>query len=90
LEGGAPSNAFNVGTGVPHSVRQVLEAVARVAGRPVPAETSPRRPGDPSTLYASNDRIRTTLGWAPDHASIDDIVASAWRWFDAHPEGYGD
>jgi UDP-glucose-4-epimerase GalE len=90
LEGGAPSNAFNVGTGVPHSVRQVLDAVARVAGRPVPADIGPRRDGDPSALYAANDRIRATLGWTPQHASLDDIVASAWRWHDTHPEGYGD
>jgi UDP-glucose-4-epimerase GalE len=90
LEGGAPSNAFNVGTGVPHSVRQVLDAVVRVAGRPVPADIGPRRDGDPSALYAANDRIRATLGWTPQHASLDDIVASAWRWHDTHPEGYGD
>jgi UDP-glucose-4-epimerase GalE len=90
LERGAPSNAFNVGTGVPHSVRQVLDAVARVAGRPVPADIAPRRPGDPSALYAANDRIRAALGWTPQYASIDDIVASAWRWHDTHPEGYGD
>ncbi len=90
LEAGAPSDAFNVGTGVPHSVREVLHAVAAVAGRPVPATVAPRRPGDPSALYAGNDRIRSTLGWTPQHVAIDGIVEDAWRWFEAHPEGYGD
>ena len=90
LEGGAPSNAFNVGTGTPHSVREVLDAVGRVAGRPVPATVVARREGDPSALYAANDRVRTTLGWQPRHAALDEIVGSAWRWFEAHPEGYGD
>lgn len=90
LEAGQPSNAFNVGTGVPHSVRQVLDAVARVAGRDVPAETGPRRPGDPSALFAGNDHIRATLGWTPAHVSLEGIVEDAWRWFEAHPHGYGD
>jgi len=90
LEAGQPSAAYNVGTGVPHSVRQVLDAVARVAGTPVPATVGPRRPGDPAALFAANDRIRTSLGWAPRFVAIDDIVATAWRWHTAHPEGYGD
>lgn len=90
LEAGHPSAAFNLGTGVPHSVRQVLDAVSRVAGCPVPATLAPRRPGDPSALYAANDRIRTSLGWAPTFVAIDDIVDTAWRWHAAHPEGYRD
>jgi UDP-glucose-4-epimerase GalE len=90
LEQGGPSARFNVGTGTPHSVREVIEAVARVAGRPVPFTVAPRRAGDPSTLYAANDAIRAALGWVPRHADLDTIVGTAWRWFDAHPDGYGD
>jgi UDP-glucose-4-epimerase GalE len=90
LEQGGPSARFNVGTGTPHSVREVIEAVARVAGRPVPFTVAPRRAGDPSTLYAANDAIRAALGWVPRHADLDTIVGTAWCWFDAHPDGYGD
>jgi UDP-glucose-4-epimerase GalE len=90
LERGGPSARFNVGTGTPHSVKAVIDAVGRVAGRPVPHSVGPRRPGDPSSLYAANGAIRTALGWAPRHADLDAIVGTAWRWFEAHPNGYGD
>ncbi len=90
LERGGGSARFNVGTGTPHSVREVIDAVRRVSGRTVPYETGPRRPGDPSTLYAANEAIRAALGWTPRHADLDAIVGTAWRWFEAHPNGYGD
>ncbi len=90
LENGGPSARFNVGTGTPHSVKEVIDAVARVAGRPVAYTVAPRRPGDPSSLYAANGAIRAALGWTPRYADLDAIVGTAWRWFDAHPNGYGD
>jgi UDP-glucose-4-epimerase GalE len=90
LERGAPSARFNVGTGTPHSVKAVIDAVGRVSGRPVPYTVGPRRPGDPSSLFAANDAIRAALGWQPRYADLDAIVGTAWTWFDAHPNGYGD
>ncbi|AMY10598.1 UDP-glucose 4-epimerase [Luteitalea pratensis] len=90
LEGGGPSARFNVGTGTPHSVKEVIDAVGRVSGRAVPYTVGPRRPGDPSTLYAANGAIRSALGWTPRYADLDAIVGTAWRWFEAHPNGYGD
>ncbi len=90
LERDGVSARFNVGTGTPHSVREVIDAVARVSGRDVPHAIGPRRPGDPSSLYAANDAIRTVLGWTPRLADLDVIVGTAWRWFEAHPHGYGD
>jgi UDP-glucose 4-epimerase len=90
LEHGGPSARFNVGTGTPHSVKEVIDAVARVAGRPVAYTVAPRRAGDPSSLYAANGAIRAALGWTPRYADLDAIVGTAWRWFDAHPNGYGD
>ena len=90
LERGGSSGRFNVGTGTPHSVKAVIDAVGRVAGRPVPFTVGPRRPGDPSTLFAANDAIRSALGWQPRYADLDAIVGTAWNWFDAHPNGYGD
>ena len=88
LTGGAPSTVYNLGNGRPTSVRQVLDSVARVAGRPVPYSKAPRRPGDPAVLYASSDRIKRELGWRPRYEEIDTIVATAWRWREAHPHGY--
>ena len=81
---------FNIGTGTGHSVAEVVTAVERVTGRPVQAIRAERRPGDPATLVASSDRIRQVLGWSPRYADLDEIIATAWRWRQAHPRGYGD
>jgi UDP-glucose-4-epimerase GalE len=89
LDRGAPSGSFNVGTGTPHSVRQVIDAVSRVAGRPVAWQPAPRRAGDPPALYAASDRARRDLGWQPRFADIDTIVRHAWQWHATHPQGYG-
>ena len=88
LERGAPSAAFNVGTGTPHSVRSVIDTVSRVAGRPVAWQSAPRRPGDPAVLYAAADRARTELGWRPKYADLEVIVRHAWQWHSSHPRGY--
>jgi UDP-glucose-4-epimerase GalE len=88
LRRGGESSAYNLGNGRPTSVREVVDAVARVTGRPVPAGTAPRRPGDPGVLFASSEKIRKTLGWAPRFEDIDVIVETAWRWREAHPAGY--
>jgi UDP-glucose 4-epimerase len=84
------SVTWNLGTETGHSVLEVLAAVARVAGRPVPHELAPRRPGDPPVLVASARRIRAEAGWQPRHAALDDIVRTAFAWRAAHPHGYGD
>lgn len=80
--------AYNLGTGVPHSVRQIIDAVEQVTGRQVPWTLAPRRPGDPAALYARADRARTELGWVPRFPDIKSIVATAWKWHQAHPKGY--
>jgi UDP-glucose 4-epimerase len=79
---------YNVGTGVGASVREVLDAALRITGRPIPAVEHPRRPGDPPALVASPAAIRRDLGWSPRYTTIDDIVASAWKWHSTHPRGY--
>jgi UDP-glucose-4-epimerase GalE len=90
LRAGGPSASYNLGNGRPISVREVVEAVRRVTGRTAPVTTGPRRPGDPGILFASSDRIRRELGWAPRYEALDVIVETAWRWREAHPHGYGD
>jgi UDP-glucose 4-epimerase len=81
---------FNIGTGTGNSVAEVVTAVERVTGQPVRAIRAERRPGDPATLVASSDRIRQVLGWSPRFAELDEIIATAWRWRQANPGGYGD
>lgn len=82
--------AYNVGSGVGHTVREVLAMVERVTGCPVPHAVGARRPGDAPGLYAAGDRIRAELGWRPEHSALEQIVADAVAWHVAHPDGYGD
>ena len=81
---------FNLGNGQGFSVLEVLAAVERVSGRPVPWESAERRPGDPPKLVASSERARQQLRWNPKRSSLDEIIASALRWRESHPHGYGD
>ncbi len=78
---GEPSRVLNLGTGRGASVREVIAAIEQAAGRPVPVETAPRRPGDPPQLVA--DAARALKLFGPDlvsRSSLDSIVATALRW----------
>ena len=88
LRDGAASAVYNVGTGRPWSVREVIDTVSRVVGAPVRWEPAPRRPGDPAALYACNRRVQEGLGWVPRYTDLETIVRHAWRWRSAHPGGY--
>ncbi len=79
---------YNLGNGQGHSVREVITAAERVTGRPVPHVIGPRRPGDPPVLVASSERIRRELGWRPRYPDLDTIIAHAWAWRRANPDGY--
>jgi UDP-glucose-4-epimerase GalE len=83
LLAGGDSVALNLGTGNGYSVREVITAVERVSGRPVPAKLSPRRAGDPAELVADAGKARQLLGWTPEHSSLDNIVSTAWSWHSA-------
>jgi UDP-glucose 4-epimerase len=80
LEGGGASTAFNLGTGLGHSVREVTSMVERVSGRQVPVRESGRRAGDPACLIADAAKARELLHWLPEHSTLDEIVQTAWNW----------
>jgi UDP-glucose-4-epimerase GalE len=80
LAAGGESFAANVGTGRGHSVREVIEAVERVSGRPVPRTEAPRRPGDSPELVADARKIERLLGWKPRYPELATMVEHAWRW----------
>jgi UDP-glucose 4-epimerase len=90
LEQGGASKTYNLGNGRPFSVRDVIGAVERACGRPVNQVAAPRREGDPAVLFASSQRIQDELGWRPRFTDPEEIVASAWRWHQAHPAGFGE
>ncbi|MBX5445795.1 UDP-glucose 4-epimerase GalE [Sphaerobacter sp.] len=81
---------YNLGNGAGFSVREVIETARRVTGHPIPTVEAPRRAGDPPVLVASSERIREELGWQPRKPDLETIIADAWAWMQAHPQGYPD
>jgi UDP-glucose 4-epimerase len=80
LRGGGASTTLNVGYGHGYSVRQVLASVERICGKRLAVREEPRRAGDPPTLVARAERIRTELGWRPKLDDLDTIVRSSYLW----------
>jgi UDP-glucose 4-epimerase len=82
------SGVYNLGNGKGFSVKQVIEAVRKVTGHPIPTKISSRRVGDPAVLIASSEKIRTELNWDPQYNSLETMIESAWQWLKANPNGY--
>jgi len=79
------SFAANLGTGRGHSVSEVIAAIERLSGRPVPRTLAPRRAGDPPMLVADPTKASELLGWRPRHPDLDTIVSHAWAWHGKQP-----
>jgi UDP-glucose 4-epimerase len=80
LRSGRTGATLNCGYGRGFSVRQVIEAVERAAGRRLATRDQARRPGDPAAVVADSRRLRAELGWRPRHDSLDEIVRHALDW----------
>ena len=85
---GGENNVFNLGNGVGFSVRQVIDTARQTTGHAIPAETAPKRAGDPAQLVASSAKAQQVLGWQPEYTNLADIVKTAWQWHRTHPNGY--
>jgi UDP-glucose 4-epimerase len=85
---GKESNVFNLGNGVGFTVKEVIEAARKVTGHPIPAVVAPRRGGDPAKLIASSAKAKEVLGWKPEHADLEEIIETAWKWHKNHPNGF--
>ena len=81
---------YNLGNGRGFSVREVVGAAEQITGKKIKVKESPRRAGDPATLVASSQKIRQELGWKPRFPELTSIIESAWRWRQAHPNGYSE
>jgi len=88
LSEGGESVSLNLGSGHGVSVREMVEAVAEVTGRPVPTVEAPRRAGDPPALIASSEGARRVLGWCPQFTDLRVILETASDWRTRHREGY--
>ncbi|MGB4660092.1 MAG: UDP-glucose 4-epimerase GalE [Mobilitalea sp.] len=85
---GNDSSIFNLGNGIGFSVKEVIEVARKVTKHAIPAAEVPKRAGDPAQLIASSEKARTILGWKPEYADLEEIIASAWNWHKNHPNGY--
>ncbi|SFA55969.1 UDP-galactose 4-epimerase [Anoxybacillus pushchinoensis] len=74
---------YNLGNGLGYSVKEVIDMCERVTGKQATIEYTERRPGDPARLVASSEKIARELGWKATR-SLEDIIASAWRWHEKH------
>lgn len=90
LRKGNPSDIFNLGNGIGFSVKEVIDTARKVTGHPIPAVVSPRRAGDPAQLIASSEKAKSVLGWKPEHADLEEIIATAWKWHKNHPDGFNE
>ena len=82
------SQAFNLGSQHGFSVREMIEAAKKITQVPFKVMEEDRRPGDPAILIASSEKAQHLLHWHPKHSSVEEIIASAWKWHQAHPTGY--
>lgn len=88
LMDGNPSDIFNLGNGIGHSVREVIAAAEKATGQSINVKVAERRAGDPAILIASSQKAKDVLGWKPEHDDIEEIISSAWKWHKSHPDGF--
>lgn len=81
---------YNLGNGDGYSVREVIQTCEKVTGKSIKTIEKPRRPGDPPRLVAGANKAHRELGWKPQFPKLEDIVSTAWRWHQQHPNGYTD
>ena len=81
------TEVFNLGTGTPYSVVEIVEAFERNSGAKVKYEFGPRREGDLPEFWANADKAREVLGWAAVH-SLDEMCRDSWNWQKNNPRGY--
>ena len=80
LRDAGKSVTLNCGYGHGYSVREVLRMVEKVADQPLQIREEPRRAGDPPSLVAMADRVKSELGWKPRYDDLQAIVSSALTW----------
>lgn len=88
LRSGQPSTTCNLGNGDGYSVLEIIQAVREVTNREIPTKIESRRNGDPAILIADATKAKNILGWLPQYTDIKEIIKTAWKWHQAHPNGY--
>ena len=87
IDGKTGVYTWNLGSGKPSSVLDVLHAFAKACGKEIPYQFAPRRAGDLPAFWANPDKAAAELGWRTTR-SLDEMVADTWRWQEKNPQGY--
>lgn len=90
LDKGNGSEFINLGNGRGFSVLEVIDAARKVTGKTIEVNMEPQRPGDPPRLIADAKKALDVLGWNPQYADLESIISTAWKWKQAHPNGYAE
>lgn len=90
LKDNSQSAVYNLGNGKGFSVKEVIDIARKVTGKSIPVQIAERRAGDPAILVASSDKIKNYLGWNPQFGTLEQIIETAWKWHQSHPNGYED
>ena len=85
--GHSGTEIFNLGTGTPYSVTEIVETFERVNGFSVPHVYGDRRAGDLPEFYANAEKAKAVLGWETEK-TLDDMCRDAWNWQKQNPNGY--
>ena len=88
LLNGSGSMQYNLGNGKGYSVREVIETAKKVTGKTIDVIETEKREGDSAVLVASSEKAKKELGWQPKHKGITQIIKTAWKWHESHPEGF--
>ena len=88
LRSGSDSNIYNLGSGNGFTAKEMVQAAREVTGHEIPAKICERRAGDPAKLVAASNKARTELAWNPKHENIKEMIATAWKWHQGHPNGF--
>ena len=79
---------YNLGTGKPASVMEIIRAVEAVTGLKVPYTMGQRRAGDPPALYADSRKAVSELDWKIKYMDVRGVIETAWKWHKSHPQGF--
>ena len=74
----------NLGSEYGLSVQQIIDSAREITGKTIEVQYVERRPGDPAKLVASSQKAREVLGWKAEHSSVDSIIASTWKVYEAN------
>ncbi len=78
---------YNLGSGVGHSVKAMVQAFERACGKPLATQVGPRRAGDLPAFWADATRAKNSLHWQATR-DLDSMCASTWHWQQGHPNGF--